>query len=394
MTTTFRRFLLVFCILLIGSSAFADYLVSESYGYTIDFPEGFDVLDGEEDGSSALLQHTILPVQAVLRVWDAGAYKDARAALEATCSRLGAAGEVTAVRWRNQDCALTQFTMQNAAVTGTQSGWGAAYTLSQKRGFLTLLCYAEQSRAYDAEQFMLSVLDSVMIDRGSFRECGIVTAFAYPSKEKKTVTLSIAGKEIRTTLGAEDVAASQFVIDREFAVFKLYVQTKLWKEAWQRFYRQIARDTFGRTKKCAFDIASALQADAKRLDPDTPDAAMAQLLLTWVQGFSYARESSRADKADFAPIPAVLSGAASDCDSRSLLVAVLLQQMNVDACLFISNVYSHAMLGVLLPGKLGQTISADGKEYLVGETTAKNLTLGMMDASMQDRSKWIPVTFP
>ena len=33
----------------------------------------------------------------------------------------------------------------------------------------------------------------------------------------------------------------------------------------------------------------------------------------------------------------------------------------------------------------------DEKEYLFGETTAKNVTLGMIAADMQDRTKWIPV---
>ena len=51
------------------------------------------------------------------------------------------------------------------------------------------------------------------------------------------------------------------------------------------------------------------------------------------------------------------------------------------------------MLGVAFPDKKGQTIHVDGADYLVGETTAKNLTLGMMDASMQDRDKWYPVMF-
>ena len=56
------------------------------------------------------------------------------------------------------------------------------------------------------------------------------------------------------------------------------------------------------------------------------------------------------------------------------------------ACIFVSPVYSHAMTGVLLPGKQGQTIHVDGADYLVGETTAKGLTFGMMDAAMQRTS--------
>lgn len=395
MTMTLRRIFLAACLLFAASAAFADFLVSEKYGYTIDFPEGFDVLDGEEDGSSALLKHKFVKAQVMLKVWSADSYSDASAALSATFSKIGAKGSIERLQWRNQLCALSQFTMQNAAVQGVQSGWAAAYTLPLNKGILTLLAYSDAATAFDTEQFMLSVLDSVMIDRGSFRECGLITAAAFPSKAKKSITLTIAGKKISTQIGAEDAEAAQFVIDREFAVFKLYVNTTLWKEAWQRFYRQIARDSFGRTKKVAFDISSALQAEAAKKDSAQPEAALSQLLLEWAQGFAYARESADPNKADFANIPSVLAGSASDCDCRSLLLAVLLKQMGVEACMFISNEYSHAVLGVVLEGKLGQTIEADGTPYLIGDTTAtKGITLGKMDASMQDRSKWIPVVLP
>ena len=49
------------------------------------------------------------------------------------------------------------------------------------------------------------------------------------------------------------------------------------------------------------------------------------------------------------------------------------------------------MVGINLPGKQGQTYSLEGKEYLFGETTAKNLTFGMIAKDMQDRKNWIPV---
>ncbi|MDE6774554.1 MAG: hypothetical protein K2J14_08020, partial [Treponemataceae bacterium] len=183
------------------------------------------------------------------------------------------------------------------------------------------------------------------------------------------------------------------VIDREWKVFLPFATTDYAIAAWQRFYRLIARDSRGRTKEAAFAIQNALAKSVRQSDPDDPDAALAQMLLTWTQGFPYARASDTPDKADFASIPSVLHGAPSDCDSRSLLVAVLLKNMDIDACLFVSAAYSHAVLGVALPGKQGQVIAAGGTDYLVGETTASGMTLGMLDASMQDRALWIPVLF-
>ncbi len=340
-----------------------------------------------------LFKHTILPVQVLVKVWQADSYSSAEAALQGTFAKLGGSGEVASLVWRNRNCAVSKMTLQNVALKSQCTGWSCVIPLAEKKGWLTLLSYAPTEVAYDCEQFLLSVLDAVMTDRGSYRDCGIITTYAYPSGPKKDLTLTIAGKKIKTQIGLDDDTASQFVIDREWAVFTLFANTKYAIEAWERFYRMIARDSMGRTKKIAFDIQNALFADAQKKDAAQPLAVIAQELLSWTQYFKYERASETADKADFASIPSVLAGGSSDCDSRSMLIALLLRHMGVDACIFISAEYSHAMLGVAFPEKQGQTIHVDGVDYLVGETTAKNLTLGMMDASMQDRDKWYPVMF-
>ena len=324
--------------------AFADVFPVPEYGYVIDFPEGFSLDDGSEDLSLLLFRHTMLPVEVMTKVWASGAYASSSAALQGTFAKIGAQGEIASFRWRNQNCAIAKITMQNAALNGQHSGWACVVPLiGEKKGWLTVLAYAPADVAYDCEQFLISVLDSVMTDAGSYRECGIVTSYAFQSGVKKELHLTIAGKEISTQIGGEDAEAAQFVIDREWAVFLLFAETEYAIEAWQRF--------------------------------------------------SYARASKTEDKADFAPLPAILEGESSDCDSRSMLVAVLLRHMGVDACIFVSPVYSHAMLGVALPDKQGQTIHVDGTEYLVGETTAKDVTIGMLDSAMQDRDKWLPVMF-
>ncbi len=375
------------------SSVFADVFPVPEYGYVIDFPEGFSLEDGSEDLSMLLFKHTILPVQVLVKVWQADSYSSAEAALQGTFAKLGGSGEVASLVWRNRNCAVSKMTLQNVALKSQCTGWSCVIPLAEKKGWLTLLSYAPTEVAYDCEQFLLSVLDAVMTDRGSYRDCGIITTYAYPSGPKKDLTLTIAGKKIKTQIGLDDDTASQFVIDREWAVFTLFANTKYAIEAWERFYRMIARDSMGRTKKIAFDIQNALFADAQKKDAAQPLAVIAQELLSWTQYFKYERASETADKADFASIPSVLAGGSSDCDSRSMLIALLLRHMGVDACIFISAEYSHAMLGVAFPEKQGQTIHVDGVDYLVGETTAKNLTLGMMDASMQDRDKWYPVMF-
>lgn len=388
------RFKIFVCSLVLPlCAAIADVFPVPQFGYTIDFPEGFSLDDGSDDLSLLLFRHTMLPVEVMTCVYPADAYPSAAAALGGTFARLGATGDVKAVRWRNQRCALSHMTVQNAALDGPHEGWSCAVPLPDKKGWLTVFAYAPAASAAKCEPFLRSVLDSVMTDAGSLREAGIVTASEFPGGKRQKLTLTIVGKDITVRVGSDDMAAAQSVIDREWAVFLPFATTDYKFEAWQRFYRLIARDSRGRTKEAAFAIQNALAKAARQSDPDDPDAAIAQMLLTWTQGFPYARASDTPDKADFASIPSVLRGAPSDCDSRSMLAAVLLRNMDIDACLFVSAAYRHAVLGVALPGKQGQVIAAGGTDYLVGETTARGTTLGMMDATRQDRALWIPVLF-
>ena len=176
-------------------------------------------------------------------------------------------------------------------------------------------------------------------------------------------------------------------------MFKFYVDNNLPEvyDAWVRFYRLVGKDAAMRLKKASFDIYSSLKNEAHKKDSENPNAALAQILLNWVQEFSYARATANPNKADITDITSTLLGEGSDCDARSLLLAVLYKNLGIESCIFISSEYSHAMVGAYLEGKQGQTISVDGKDFLVGETTAKGLTFGLMDSTMQDRTKWIPV---
>ncbi len=371
---------------------YPELVSSTAFNYWIDLPELYQITDCSEDERAILFGHQRLPVQAAVKIWSKSEAKNSSDCLSRTMKKVSAKGQITQLKWRNQNCALSQIQIGQEVLGTPLSGWAVCIPLPSGTDYFTMLCYAPSDKAYDVDQFMLSTLDSIMIDRGSFREPGIITSFAFPKKGQLPLNLEIAGTQISTFLDKDDMEANQFVVDREFEVFKLYINEQCWKEAWQRIYRMIAKDGMGRVKKPAFDISAALYEKCRTLDPENPDAAMAQTLLTWAQNFKYERKSASADKADFTNIPATITqSSGSDCDSRSMLLMILLKNMNIDSCMFISVDYSHAMLGVYLEGKQGQIYTLDQKDYLFGETTAKDITLGKISAKMQDRSKWIPV---
>ena len=164
----------------------------------------------------------------------------------------------------------------------------------------------------------------------------------------------------------------------------LYANSRIWQDAWKRYYRMIFRDSCGRMKRPAFDIYNVLA-------PECADETdLAQKLLQWMQGCSYEREKNNSD---FASLPSMLLGGGSDCDSRSMMLAVLLRAMNMDSCIFVRATFGHAVAG-FVSSHPGHSFTAEGKNYLMGETTAKDLTWGKIAAEMDDQRQWLPVVFP
>jgi hypothetical protein len=253
-----------------------------------------------------------------------------------------------------------------------------------------LLCYAPQSKKA-CEQFIISTINSLCIDAERLNTPGIITSYAFPAESRKAISLNIGGKQIKTTIDKSDIEAAKFTIELEYAVLTLYASHNLWKEAWQRYYRMIYRDNAGRMEAAAADIYNALYPELKKLYPYDAEIKYAQALLSLVQTFNYDRAKSK-NESDFTSLPAAISGKGNDCDSRSMLISVLMNYTGIDTAMLISRDYSHSMVVTDIPAP-GQTFTMDnGREYLFGETTAR-VTWGMIAQDYADRSKWIPVSF-
>lgn len=371
----------------------AEFVTSEKFNYSLDLPEMFYIEDFSKDETSILFKNQKLPVELACRVWNKKDYSSSKKCLSETLKKIYAAGEISSFEWNTRACSISEFEINEKVFGKKMKGWAVCSPLSKSENFLTLLCYTSEKTYFDSMQFILSVLDSLILDKRDFKTPGIITTFAFPRNSPQKINLNIQNKIIPCEIDSIDEEAATFVIDREFAVFSLYTDEKCWKEAWQRFYRLIERDTIERVKKCSLEIFKYLTPLAISSGEENPDFAIAQILLNWVQNFDYQRKSASASKADFQNIPSVLKGKPSDCDSRSLLLFALFKTMNIESVMLISVDYSHAMIAVNFEGKQGQTFSYNNKEYLFGETTAKNLTFGKIDSAMQDRKKWIPVEF-
>ncbi len=370
----------------------AEEITDNDFNFALDIPEGYKVAGYTPDGMSYQFKHTKLPVDFVLRLYPEETYKNASAALQGTLERLSAQYDgIDTFTWRNKICAITIFDSKVTSPKGSV-GWSVAVPLEDKEFQLVLLCYADSDKAKDCEQFIISTLNSLTVDEESKKSPGIITTYAFPGTSLRHINLDIGGKRIVTSVDKEDSEANQFVIDCEFAVLRLYVNDEKWKEAWTRYYRAVFRDSYRRLQKTAFDINTALMQTAKAKNPKNPKAAMNEILLRWVQNFEYQR-STGGQKTDFTNVIDVLYGKGNDCDSRSMLMCVLMEQLGVKSELFISREYSHAVYGIDIDAP-GAKINVNGTDFLLNETTAKNIRPGLIAQDQSDTEKWIPVLIP
>ncbi len=80
-----------------------------------------------------------------------------------------------------------------------------------------------------------------------------------------------------------------------------------------------------------------------------------------------------------------------DCDTKSLLLVLILKECGFKACVFDSYRYHHAMAGIQLPGIEGTSLEFRGDSYLFVETTYPRWNLGQMPTHYNDLSYFHPI---
>lgn len=372
---------IIYCLILffVGISvSFAEILNSPTWGYSVDLPEEFVLVD-KNGTDSYMFENAFISSTVILKAYKKEKFSSSLEAMETVMKQLGAEFECAETDWRNTDCIISQFAFNLGGASNT--GWAVSSLLQDSKGYVVMLCYTPTDVFYDLEQFVISCVDSLCIDYGSYYSPGPLTSFAFPKGEVQNHTVEIAGEKIDFTLDSNDIEADRFVVEREYSVLCLYQDSEMWVEAWQRYYRQVYKNAYSRLKIAAFNIYNRL---IKTCESENPEIELAQKLLSWTQGFDYVRDFT---STDFTPITASITGTGSDCDSRAMLLACLLHHMNYDTCLFVSAEFSHSLFGIVLD-KAGAKINIDGRQFLLGETTAQ-VDIGLVPANMNQTDKWI-----
>jgi hypothetical protein len=124
--------------------------------------------------------------------------------------------------------------------------------------------------------------------------------------------------------------------------------------------------------------------DEAKLDPS--DAA--QLVTSFVQAIPY----QIPEKLPFGLLPPALVAArkTGDCDSKALLLHMLLASLGIDSVLLTSDAHRHSMLAVAVPVS-GDKIVHQGRSYAWVEVTAKNAPIGWISKDLLKPNDWVVV---
>ena len=298
-----KLFYFLFIIFAITSYSFGEQITDRDFGFSLDIPEGFEIADYTEDRMSYVFSHPNIPVTLVMKLTEEKNAKSAAEVLNINLKKLNASGETDSFKWNGTVCGISNFSM---SLDDNYSGWAVSAPVKIQDYYVILLCYAPESKK-GCEQFIISTINSLSINNEYLNTPGIITSYAFPPEGSESVLLKIGGKEIKTYLDKSDEEAAKFVIDLEYSVLNLYANHKMWKEAWQRYYRMIYRDNAGRLQQTAKNIYDSIYPELKKSKPQDADIKYAQALLSWVQTFGYERAQSKIES-DFTSLPASIKG--------------------------------------------------------------------------------------
>ena len=203
----------VFFISLLFSftNLFAEKITDRDFGFSLDIPEGFEIADYTQDGMSYVFSHPNIPVTLIMKITEEKQASSAAEVLKKNLNKLSAKGETDSFNWNGTSCGISSFTM---TLDDKYFGWSVAAPVKINGYYVVLFCYAPESKK-GCEQFIISTVNSLCIDSEYLNSPGIVTSYAFPSEDRKTISLQIGGKQIKSSLDKFDEEAAKFVIDLE-----------------------------------------------------------------------------------------------------------------------------------------------------------------------------------
>lgn len=176
----------------------------------------------------------------------------------------------------------------------------------------------------------------------------------------------------------EDASLQELGVDPNLqSVSEIQFQLALWKAAYGRMYRK-SRPHFDSLAEGFRDLFQKEGfSNREKLD----------FLITFVQNIRYERPGGQLD---VLPPLVTLSRRYGDCDTKSLLLYVMLEKFGYDCVILWSQHYKHAMLGIY-DGGSGEYKSYDGRKYYFVETTYPGWAVGQLPPKWDNTRYWYAI---
>jgi hypothetical protein len=108
-------------------------------------------------------------------------------------------------------------------------------------------------------------------------------------------------------------------------------------------------------------------------------------VITFVQSIKYERPGG---VLDLLPPLGTIAYRFGDCDSKALLLYVILERMGIDCAMLWSYKYKHAMLGIKVNAR-GDYLTTNGKNYYFLETTYPQWIVGEISPEFGNIKYWV-----
>lgn len=370
------RSLLIIFISFISIYIYGDIVTVPNYNYSVYPLEGWDLQEYSSDSSLSWISRDN-GVFFSVDSWHGDEFTDINSMFTTLTRDLNAQGSCVKFQYLDRESAIGEIvvTLNGFKYKGwivLINGTGHDYYIS---GFSLLENYRE---LYSEIQ---SGIDSFSIGKEGALSPGPITTFLDQTPNKKLVKYNIDFFDHIIPLEIMDnqFSSAQTVIEREANIMLNYSNDPdNFYNAWKRYYKILFRDNYTRLDPVYRALEPYLGRD-KYSDYD-----LTELLMFWIQGYTYSRDLDTASDL-LNPLEASVFRK-GDCDSRSLILGILLHKFEIKSILMTSEKVKHAMTGVNIPGE-GAKIEHKGNEYLTVELTAKAL-IGEIKNTMSDPELW------